>query len=447
MKKRLCLMGMFVIFSFSVQAQVKGWSLQECLDYALANNIQLKKNNLQTESAAADVKQSRGQLLPSVSFSTSHQVSYRPFPESGGTTVTNGFVDSNINKANYTGNYGINANWTVWNGNKNRYNIQQAELSEQQAELTAEQTANSIQEQITQLYVQILYNTEGIKVYEQIAEISKNNLSRGKEMMRVGSVAPADVAQLEAQVATDNYNIVSAKGQLARYKMQLKQLLELDGNEEFDIVVPMTPDEQALAVIPSVNDTYLNAVATRPEIKNAKLGIESSTISVKSAKAGYMPTIGISGGVGASTTSASDKGWGKQMKSNLNGSIGVNVSVPIFDQKSTKANILKAKIQQEEMQLELASRQKELWSTIEGYWIDATTNQERFRSATANVKSAETSFELLSEQFNEGLKNVAELTTGKTTLLNAQQNKLESKYTTVLNIQLLKFYNGQQLTL
>ena len=441
MREKFIASGIMLMLSVPFYAQTQ-WTLKDCISYALEHNIQLQKNKLQKESSAEDTKQAKAQLLPSVSFSTGQNVNYRPFPDGGGTTVTNGYVDSKVNTTTYNGSYNIGANWTVWNGNKNTNTVKQSEITEQQAELTAQTTANSIQEQITQLYVQILYNTESIKVYEQVLEISKSNMKRGQEMLSAGTMAKAEVAQLEAQVATDEYNLVNAQGQVARYKLQLKQLLELTDSSDFDIAIPQASDEAALATVPSMNDIYGNALVTRPEIKNAQLGIEASKLQEKIARAGYMPTIGINGSVGASTTSASDNTWGKQMKSNLTGGIGLNLSIPLYDQRSTKSSIRKAKIQQQEQQLDLQDKQKELWSTIEGYWLDANTNQARFKAAKVSTESAKESYELVSEQFKEGLKNIQELTTGKTTLLNAEQNRLESKYTTILSMQMLNFYNG-----
>ncbi len=446
MNKSFSIWAISALFALPTFAQ-KQWTLRECIDYALEHNIQLQQNLLNQESSSETVKESRAQLLPSATFSTSQNVSYRPFPDGGETTVTNGYVDTKVNKTTYNGSYNIGANWTVWNGNKNVNTIKQNKISEQQAELTAQTTANSIQEQITQLFVQILYNTESIKVYEQVLEISKNNLERGKAMLEVGSIARAEVAQLDAQVATDEYNLVNAKGQTARYKLQLKQLLEITGTEDFEIAIPNASDEAALAEIPSLVDTYNTAVAFRPEIKNAQLGIESSELQEKIARSGYMPTIGVSASISASTNSSSDNSWGKQMKSNLSGGAGVTLSVPLYDQRSTKTSIRKAKIQKQEQELELQSQQKELWSTIEGYWLDANTNQARFKSSQASVVSAQESFDLVSEQFKEGLKNIEELTTGKTTLLNAEQNRLESKYTTILSMQMLRFYNGEEIQL
>jgi outer membrane protein len=441
MREKIIASGIMLMLSVPFYAQTQ-WTLKDCISYALEHNIQLQKNKLQKESSAEDTKQAKAQLLPSLNFSTGHNISYRPFPEGGGTSVTNGYVDTKVNKTSYNGNYNIGANWTVWNGNKNNNTVKQSEITEQQADLTAQTTANSIQEQITQLYVQILYNTESIKVYEQVLEISKANLKRGQEMLAAGSMAKAEVAQLEAQAATDEYNLVNAQGQVARYKLQLKQLLELTDSSDFDIVIPQASDDAALAAVPAMADVYGNALVTRPEIKNAQLGIEASKLQEKIAKAGYMPTIGVSGSVGASTTSVSDNSWTKQMKSNLTGGLGVNLSIPLFDQRSTKTSIRKAKIQQQEQQLDLQDKQKELWSTIEGYWLDANTNQARFKAAKVSTESAKESYELVSEQFKEGLKNIQELTTGKTTLLNAEQSRLESKYTTILSMQMLNFYNG-----
>ncbi len=446
MVKRFFSLVVITLLTVPVCAQ-KQWTLRECIDYALEHNIQLKQNLLEVESSSEDIKQSRAQLLPSATFSTSHNVSYRPFPEGGETTVTNGYVDTKINKTTYNGSYNVAANWTVWDGNRERNALRQNKISEQQAELTAQSTANSIQEQITQLFVQILYNTESIKVYEQVVEISRQNLERGQTMLEVGSIARSEVAQLEAQVATDEYNLVNAQGQTARFKLQLKQLLEITDTEEFDIAVPNASDDEALAAIPSLVDTYGTAVAFRPEIKNAQLGIEASEIQEKIARAGYMPTIGLNASVMASTNSTSNNNWGKQMKSNFTAGAGVNLSIPLYEQRSAKTNIRKAKIQQKEQELQLQTQQKELWSTIEGYWLDANTNQARFKSSIVNVNAAQESFDLVSAKFNEGLSNIEELTTGKTTLLNAEQNRLESKYTAILAMQMLHFYNGEEINL
>lgn len=435
-----------IAIALSASAQKK-WTLTECIDYALQNNITLQQAKLQKQSATEERKQAKAALLPSLSASTSQSFGYRPWLENGVATVTNGTVNSKVNKTYYNGSYGINAQWTVWNGNQNRNQVKLGEVSEQQAELQTETTANNIQERIAQLYVQILYMNEAVEVNIQSLETSKRNEQRGKEMVEVGKMAKADLAQLTAQRAADEYTIVEAESNIANYKLQLKQLLELTGDEAFDIEMLTAGDEQALAEIPALSTVYETALGGRPEIKNAQLGLKQSDIQMNIAKAGAMPTISINGGVGTSTASMSSQNWDKQIKTNFDASVGASVSVPLFDNRKTKTAVNKARIQREQAQLELLDQQKQLYATIEGYWLDAETNQQKFKTALTTVESEQASYDLLEEQFRLGLKNIIELMTGKDRLLSSQQNKLQAKYTTILNRQLLRFYQGEKMTL
>ena len=439
--KKISVLFAAMLIAQGVGAQ-KAWTLDECLNYALEHNITLQKARLSAKSAAEDVKGARADLLPSVSASTNQSFGYRPWQDSGTTTVTNGQVNSKVDKSYYNGSYGINAQWTVWNGNKNRNTLKQNKMSAEQAELEAQTTANSIQEQIAQLYVQILYLTEAVKVSEQSLETSKKNEERGQQMLEVGKMSKADVAQLSAQRATDEYSIVEARANISKYKLQLKQLLELDGNTYFEVAIPATSDDQALADIPALQQVYEKAMASRPEIASSQLAAQSSDLSVKMARAGYLPTLSMTAGLGTSTNSLSNNTWGSQLKTNFDASAGFTLSIPLFDKRQTKTSVNKARIQQQQALLNLQDQQKQLYQTIEGYWLDAETNQQKFRAALATEQSEQQSFDLLQEQFNLGLKNIVELMTGKDKLLSAQQNKLQSKYQTILAQQMLKFYGG-----
>lgn len=436
--------GMIPLFLFAfipTQAQ-KQWTMQECIDYAMQNNITLQKARLSQQSAVEDVKGSKGALLPTVSASANQSLGYRPWQNTGSTTVTNGMVNTKVDKTYLNGSYGVNAQWTVWNGNKNTNNVKLNKLSGQQAELQVAETANSIQERIAQLYVQILYLDESIKVSKASLETSQKNEERGKEMVEVGKMSKADLAQLTAQRASDEYNVVDAQAQMANYKLQLKQLLELTGEEEFDVVIPQTTDDQALAEIPALQNVYQQALLSRPEIESSKLAIESSDLNVKIAKAGWLPSLSLSGSFSTSTNSLSSNGWSNQMKTNFSTQAGLTLSVPLFDGRQTRTSVNKAKIQRQQAQLDLQDQQKTLYQTIEGYWLDANTNQQRFRAAQTTVESEQQSYDLLAEKFNLGLTNIIELMNGKDKLLSAQQNRLQSKYQTILNQQLLRFYSG-----
>ena len=438
-----CLTAITVLCFSDVMAQQ--WTLKDCIDYALANNISLRKTKLQEYSALEDVKQSQSVLLPSLSFSTSQNGTYRPWPEAGKATVDNGYVQSSIDKIYYSVSYSVNGNWTVWNGGRNTNTVKLNKLAAEQARLDSAETANSIQEQIAQLYVQILYSNDAINVCKESLETSKINENRGKDMFEVGKISKADLAQLTAQRAQDEFNVIEAESNMRNYKRQLKQLLQITDDDEFDIAIPQTTDEMALCEIPSLNEVYAATLNIRPEIKNAKLGIESSDLSIKIAKAQKLPTIDLNAGVSTNTTTMSDNKWGQQLKNNVNVGAGFTVSIPLFDNRSSKTAVNKAKIQRENYILELRDKQTTLYSTVENYWLQAVINQNKFKAAKVSTESAKASYELLSEQFALGLKNIVELMTGKNNLLTAQQNELQSKYLAILNIDMLKFYETGNL--
>ena len=423
----------------------KKWTMQECIDYAMENNITLQKSKLQKQSATEDLKGSKAALLPTLSASTNQSLGYQPWKDAGIATVTNGTVNTKVDKTYYNGSYAVNAQWTVWNGNKKTNTVKLNQIAEDEAELQTQETANTIQQRIAQIFTQILYLDESVKVNEQMLETAKKNEERGREMVNVGKMSKADLAQLTAQRATDEYNIVEAKSQLLSYKLQLKQLLEITDETEFDVAIPEITDAMVMEEIPSLQKVYEQALLTRPEIERSRLAIKSSDVNLSIAKAGWMPNISMTGSLGTSTNSLSSNGWGKQMKTNFDAMAGVSVSVPIFDGRSTKTSVNKAKIQQQSAKLDLLDQQKTLYSDIQDYWLNAQTNQQKYRAASATVESEQQSYDLLSEQFRLGLKNIVELMTGKDNLLSAQQNQLQSKYQTIYNRQMLHFYETGEM--
>lgn len=438
-------MAGLMLMSMPTECAARQWSLKDCIDYALANNIQLQKAKVQQLSALEDIKQSQSALLPSLSLSTSQNVSYNPWPEQGLAMIAGNKVQADVKKVYYNGSYSLSGNWTVWNGGQNTNTVKLNKLAAEQARLDSAVTANNVLEQIAQLYVQILYSDEAISVTKESLKTSQANEERGKTMVSVGKMSKADLAQLTAQRAEDEYSIVEAESNLRNYKRQLKQLLQIADNYEFDVVIPSTTDEMALKDVPALNDVYAASLIQRPEIQNAKLGIESSDLSVKIAKAGKMPTVSLNAGLSTSTTSMSQNGWGNQMKNNFTVGGGVSVSIPLFDNRKTKTSVNKAMLQKESYLLDLQDKQTTLYSTVENYWLQAVNNQNKFKAARVSTESAQASYELLSEQFNQGLKNIVELMTGKTNLLQAQQNELQSKYLAILNLNMLDFYRTGEI--
>lgn len=420
----------------------KQWTLKECINYALENNISLQKTQIKKASANEDYLQSKAALLPSLSASSSQNVSYTPWVTSG--ISGEGFTKSSVDKVYYNGSYSVMGNYVIWNGNKNRNQVKQNKLTYEAAVLDSATQAQNLQEQIATLYIQICYSTEAIKVNQESYKSSLENESRGKEFVKNGKMSQADLAQLTAQRAQDEYNIVAAESNVKNYKRQLKELLQITNDEAFDIVIPSTTDSQALASIPALNSVYASALDNRPEIKSYQNMIDQSNLNIDIAKAGKMPTISANAGVSTSSTSMNKTGWGTQIKQNFNLGGGVSISIPIYDNRATKTAINKANLQKQSSMLDLKNEQTKLYSTIENYWLQANTNQSQFKAAKVSTESAKTSFELLNEQFKLGLKNIVELRTGKDNLLKAQQNELQAKYLTILNLGMLNFYkNGK----
>ncbi len=426
----------------STQTLPAQWNLQACIDYALQQNITIRKNRLNAESAEVDVKTARAALFPSLTASVSQRIVNRPNSQTN-TIIDGDNITSSQSKTSYNGSYGIDANWTLYNGSKRLNTLKQQRMNNRIAELGVAESENTIEESITQIYVQILYAAEAVKVNEATLDVSRAECERARALLAAGSIARSDLAQLEA----DKYQLVTAQATLQDYKLQLKQLLELDGEKEMTLYIPTLGDENVLSPLPSKTDVYRSALTLRPEIEAGQLNVKASELDINIARSGYIPTISLSAGIGSTNTNGNDFTFGEQIKQNWNNSLGVTVSVPIFNNRQTKSAVQKAKIQKQNSELDLLDNQKNLYKTIEGLWLDANSAQQRYVAAIEKLRSTQTSYDLIQEQFNLGMKNTVELLTEKNNLLNAQQETLQAKYMAILNTQLLKFYQGEQITL
>lgn len=427
-------------------AERKEWTLKDCIDYALEKNIQLQQNKISLQESEIDIKDARASLFPSLSFSTGHNLVNRPYQQQSNTVSGTEIISSN-DKSTYNGNYSLNAQWTLWNGGRRLNNLKQQKTNRDIAQLTVAETENTLQEQIAQLFIQILYADESIQINKGTLEVSEATYKRGQELFAEGSISKADLAQLEAQVSNDKYQVVTAESSLRDYKLQLKQLLELDGATEFNLVLPQLNDENVMKMLPSQADIYQTALAIRPEIQSGRLSIENAKLGISAAKSGYYPTISLTASSTSTTNSASTNNWAQQMKYGWNNMIGINLSIPIFDNRQNKSNVQKARLQYSTNQLDLANKQKELYSTIESLWLDALNAQQQYAAAETKVKSSQTSFDMVSEQFNLGMKNTVELLTEKNNLLSAKQELVQAKYMAILNRTLLNFYAGHNIEL
>ena len=425
----LCSLLLSGLRNATAQEASKTWTLQECLDYAYQNNIQVRQSRNNQLSGIEDTKQAKAALFPSLVASTAQ--SYTNYPSS---EVT----DNN----SYTGTYGITAGMTIFEGGKLRTEVKRQKVQNQMDALSVEESVNDIRIAIVQAYMQCLYAADAVRINRSTAEASKAQRDRAEEMLRTGSISRVDFAQLQSQYSSDEYQIVVAGSTLDNYKLQLKQLLELDIMEEMNPAVPGVKEENVLKALPPKNEVYETALKVMPQIRRGELGIEAAKLEEKSARAGFFPSISLSASVGTGHMSNNDFESGSQIWNRFNENVGLTLNIPIFSNRKNRTAVNKAKIALNDSYLEWTSLQKELLRNVESAYLDAVSAQAQYLSAREKEKYARESYELTSEQFRVGVKNTVELITAQNEYSAAQQQVLQAKYLTLLSIELLNIYQG-----
>lgn len=429
MKRFSFLFACLFLFGWAVKAQElpTRWTLKACLDYALANNIQVKKSKVAYQSGLEDTEQAKAQLFPSLTAS-----------------VTQGFVNypsSDVQKNNsYSGNYAVNANWKLFDGGQRQQAIKQQKLQDEINELAIEESEENIQIALVQTYMQVLYALEAVRINQQTVEVSTAQRDRAVELLRAGSISKVDLAQLESQLSTDKYQLVTAQTSLDNYKLQLKQLLELDITQDIELEVPELTEEEVMSPLPDKQTVYNTSLAVMPSVKSSEKEIQVAELGVKKAKGAFLPSLSMNAGIGTGHLSGTDYAFGSQIWNSFNESVGLTLSIPIFSNRQYKTAYNKAKHALTTSQLELLNTQKQLLKTVEGIYLDATSSQTQYLSASERLRYVQESYNLVDQQFGLGMKNTVELLTEKNSFLTAQQEQLQAKYMALMSQQLLNIY-------
>ena len=385
------------------EGEVTEWTLRSCLDYALANNIQIKKSKVSLQSGLEDTKEAKARLFPSLTASVTQGFVNYP---------SNGVIDNN----SYSGNYSVTANWTLFDGGQRYQALKQQKLQNTIDELSVNQNENDIRISLIQAYMQVLYSMEAVRINENTVEVSRAQRDRAIELLKAGSISKVDLAQLESQYSTDQYQLVVAKTTLDNYKLQLKQLLELDITQEIE-----------------------------PEIESGKLAVDVAELEKKKAWGAFLPTLSMNAGIGTGHLSGTDYTFGSQIWDKFNESIGLTISIPIFSNRQYKTAYNKAKYALTTSRLDLADSEKQLLRNVESVYLDAISAQNQYTSATERLSYVTESYTLTEEQFNLGMKNTVELLTEKNNFLTAQQERLQAKYMALMSIQILNVYQAKPI--
>ncbi|WP_294142300.1 TolC family protein [uncultured Sanguibacteroides sp.] len=437
---RLFITFFIVISSMAGFTQEKPalWTLRECIDYARKNNIQVQSSRINNQTGIASLLESKAQLFPSLVFSSTQGWSHQK------TQDTNNKFNS---QSAYTGSYSLSAGMTLYNGSKLTRSVKKQKISAEVLEYEISIAENDIEISVTEGYLQILYANEALKTNKQNLETSKAQLDRAEELYNAGSIAVSDRAQIRAQYSNDQYQVTLAENTLALAKLQLKQLLELELDESFEIYFPELSDAKILTLVPSLNEVYETALKVMPEMKSSKLNVDAALLDEKIAAADRLPSITFNASVGTNHDSDSDYSFRKQLNNRLNENIGINISIPIAQNRQVKSAVEKAKLQTETAQLDEINTRKTLLKTVETLYQNAISAQSRYMAASNSVKSASESYRLVQAQFDAGMKNTVELLTEKNNYLSAIQEQIQAKYDAILSIKLLNFYQNQPIEL
>lgn len=415
------------------------WTLDDCINYAKEQNLTIRKSRLQEQTAGVNLEQARAAYWPTLNLSNNYSLRYMPFSGEGDGLSSDGVTMQNNSKLVGSGSLGLNLGWTVWNGSRQK-TIDQQRVEQQISQLDVAVTENEVAEQVMLLYMRVQYAEEGIRVSEKTVEVSEELKERADAMLRAGAISKSEQAQVESQWATDRYNLVSSQANYRSYLLQLKQTLELTSDFELALVPMEATDEEILAPLPSLNQVYASALDQRPEIQAQELSVESAEIGIAKAKAGYYPSISLSAGSSISLSTAGNVSAAEQITQGWNNSIGLNINVPIVDQRQTKSAVEKARIQKETAEISLLEQQKSLYKTIEQLWLDAESAQLQYEAAKAKCASADESYRLIQEQFRVGAKHATDLSSAQQTYLQAEQELLQTKYMAIYSRNMLNFY-------
>ena len=431
-----------LLLGVAATGQPRTWTLQDCIDYAIENNISLRQSRNSYLSGLEDTYQAKAAMLPTVSASSSQGISNRPFSDTGSSSVVGSNVYSTNKSTSYSGNYGINAGMTLYNGGSLRTALKQQQVQNSIDSLSIQESTNDVIISIVQAYVQCLYASEAVGVSESNAEAAKAELDRAREMKNAGELSKVDVSQLESQYASNLYQVTSSKVNLDNSMLQLKQLLELGISEEIALAEPESEEEEILKLLPSKEEVYQNALEAMPEIKRAGLNVDAAELAIKQAKTGALPSISANAGMSTTNISGTGNSIASQIEKNFNENIGVNLSIPIFQGRRNKTAINKAKIAADNSKLQQMSIEKTLLKEVENAYLDAVSSQSQYLSAKEQAKYAEQSYEYTSEAFKVGKKNTVELINAQNNLLSAQVALLQAKYNAILGNALLDIYQG-----
>jgi outer membrane protein len=423
--------------NLTVAQQDSTWTLVKCIDYALSQNITIRKGELSNQRYGVYVEESKAQRLMSVNASVGQNFNWVRSTATGssGLSGTNG------------SSYSVNSGVTIFNSSKITNQIKQSELNLEGGEYSLLTSKESISMSILDAYLQVLYTEEQVKNSEKQIMSSESQLNLAAERLRRQVISQSDYAQVKSQLATEKLTLANSNSSLAIAKVNLEQLMELPVSENFKIAHPVMADPLNQNRVPDVKTTFETALAIKPQIKNAALNKEIASLDEKIAKAGYYPTLSASAGISSSYSSKGTDPYFGQISDAISPSAGFSLSIPIYQKKQVKTNVTVAKISYQDAELTEINTKNALRKSIEQACQDVISSQIKYEASIESYKATLEASTLSDEKFKNGMINSVDYLVSKTNLIVAESELLQSKYNLIYTYKVLDFYLGIPLSL
>lgn len=428
------------VIGFSQNTGYGLWSLSDCISYALQQNIEIRGSKLNNQSNEIYHEQAKWNKLPTVSGSISQNLGWRNTDD-----VVSG--DTRFSGNNST-NFSVNSSVSLYNGLKLNNNIKQTEINMESGKFNTETIRENVSLRILDAFLQVLYTDEMVKNSEKQIESTTSQLQLAQERLNVSIISRSDYLQVKSQLASENLTLANAKSNHEMAKISLMQLMELPVDKGFDIVKPDLEGELNQLRIPEATAIYQTALEIKPQVKTAELNTQSAAYDEKIARADFYPTLSASAGLGTGYSSlSSEMAYFDQLDNSVNPSLGLSLSIPIFQKNQVKNNIKLAKIGIENANLNEINIKNQLRKNIEQACVDVTSAQIQFDASGEKYAATEESYRLAEEKFKNGLINSVDFLIEKTNLIEAESDMLQSKYNLIFSYKILDFYSGIPLSL
>lgn len=466
MKKIALALALLVLSNFTLSAQ-KAWSLQDCIDHAFKNNIQIKQFMLGVENAEIGLLQSKMNMLPNLNGYVSHGWNWGQAID----RFTNQFATERVQSNNFYGS----SNLTVFNGFQKVNTVRQSQLDLMAGKLDADTFMDDVALNIATAYLQILFAQEMLEIANNQIDITRQQAQRMEKLVNAGTLARGDLLMIEAQLAAEELQVVEARNNLDMTYLVLAQMLDLPSAEGFQIIRPEIELYETQSMTMTPDQIYASAVVQRPKIKSAELKVESAVKGLAVARGSQSPSVSMvaSWGTGFSGAqkigknpyfeeipigydsqmnpvyslvqryeSVDIKPFNDQFSDNNNRTIDFRMNIPIFNGWYTRSNISRARIAIENARYEHETAKLQLNKTIQQAWADASASLKRYAASGKKVEATEESFKYAEQRFNVGMLTSLDYNNAKNELQRSQSEMLQAKYDYVFKTKVLDFYMG-----